>query len=187
MLCLVGFMGAGKTSVGRVLASRLRRNFVDLDDLITSRAGKTVNRIFAEEGEQSFRELERQILAAALRSKVECVLSLGGGAYVSEENRAALRATGAISVFLDAPFDELMKRCAEGAETRPLLQGQERDKLRQLFKTRLPAYQQAEAHVDTGGKSVQQVVDDILATLVPMSTKTAEKSGGGNRSTQDEQ
>src|SRR5262245_55414701 len=125
---LIGFMGAGKTSVGRVLAQRLGWPFQDLDDIIESRLGKSVARIFAEAGESGFRSIESQALQELLSSKESChgnwIVALGGGAYAQPLNRAALEEAGAISVLLEAPLEELRRRIqqdgAAGGRSRPL-------------------------------------------------------------------
>ena len=115
---LVGFMGAGKTSVGRALARRLQWQFVDLDQRIETQTGLAVAEIFAGSGEEAFRRLETatlRALLAELRDGSPAVVALGGGAPLREENAALLAACGAPQVFLDAPFEVVRERC--GANT----------------------------------------------------------------------
>ena len=110
-LILTGFMGAGKTTVGRLLAARLGWEFLDLDTLIETRAGMTVPAVFAAHGEAHFRRLESQSLAAAL-GRNHIVLTLGGGAPEVLTNRLLIEQTpGTATVFLDAPFSVLFDRC----------------------------------------------------------------------------
>src|SRR5579864_5288094 len=111
---LIGFMGAGKTTVGRALAERLGWKFLDLDDLIEQRERKAVAEIFASAGEAAFRRMESAALAAALQDcagSSDLVLALGGGAFVQPQNRDGLNAAGAITVLLEAPVEELRRRC----------------------------------------------------------------------------
>ena len=155
-------MGAGKTTVGRALAQRLGWSFHDLDDVIEQREGRTIAAMFAESGEAAFRRAE----SAALQSLLEksgaqgnVIVALGGGAFVQPENRAALEQAGAITVLLEAPLEELRRRCRvdTNGRTRPLAQQEER--FAGLFAERRTAYQKAQFHVDTAGKTVEEVAD----------------------------
>ncbi|MFI5104326.1 MAG: shikimate kinase, partial [Terriglobales bacterium] len=115
-------MGAGKTSVGRALAARLEWNFCDLDNIIETREQQTVAAIFAERGEAGFREAESAALRELLQDSAmpgDLVLALGGGAFVQPANRAALERSGALTVLLEAPLEELRRRCQEGGNVRP--------------------------------------------------------------------
>src|SRR6185437_9252347 len=120
---LIGFMGAGKTTVGRALAKSLRWNFLDLDDVIEQREQKSVAEIFASFGEPAFRSMESAALTALLQDQEassDLVLALGGGAFVQKQNRDALSAAGAITVLLEAPLEELRRRCQVEQKARPL-------------------------------------------------------------------
>ena len=121
-IILTGPMGSGKTSVGRLLASRLGYQFQDLDALIVEQAGKSINQIFADEGEAGFREYETALLAT-LVGQQGMVLSTGGGAVIREKNRRLLHAAGLV-VNLVATVDVLARRLAQ-ANDRPLLKGNE--------------------------------------------------------------
>lgn len=167
---LVGFMGAGKSSVGRVLARRLNWAFEDLDDRIELQQGRTVAEIFRKSGEAGFRRAER----AALRQVLEevqkgtaSVIALGGGAFVQPGNAARLKAAGVPTVFLDAPAEDLWQRCQKQAgepeAERPLLQGRER--FDELYQTRLRSYLKASLRVDTSGRSVEEVAEQIIQSL----------------------
>src|ERR1051326_4361561 len=118
---LIGFMGAGKTTVGRALADRLGWKFLDLDDLIEQREQKTVAEIFASSGEAAFRGMESAALAAALQDCAgsgDLVFVLGGGAFVQKANRDALATPGAITVLLEAPVEELRRGCKRAGKGR---------------------------------------------------------------------
>src|SRR5579859_5063149 len=114
-VALVGFMGAGKTTVGQELARRLNWRFADLDQLIESREGRTIPQIFQAEGEAGFRALEHGVLAESLAvpGSGSTVLALGGGAFVVEKVRALLRERQVPAVWLDAPAEELFRRCEQ--------------------------------------------------------------------------
>jgi len=156
---LVGFMGSGKTTVGRVLARRLKYAFFDLDELIAHAVGESVQEIFAEHGEGEFRRLERQAIQSC-RNMDHSVIALGGGAYVSEENRIALREIGR-SVWLDCPLEICMKRIS-GDKARPLL-GDE-DEMRDLLARRREAYAQADYSV-RGELSPEEIAIEIISLL----------------------
>lgn len=157
---LVGFMGAGKTTVGRALAGLLEYQFFDLDELIEELAGKTVQAIFAELGESEFRRFERQALLSC-SDMVRTVIALGGGAYVSEENRASLRRIGK-AVWLDCPIEVCLERIG-GDRSRPLL-GDE-DDMRALLELRAAAYAQADFEVQSGYMSPEKLALEITTLL----------------------
>jgi len=122
---LVGYRGSGKTTVGLLLAGRLAKPFVDLDQQIVAMAEKSIKMIFAEDGEKYFRDLETQALLAAIQQP-EQVIALGGGALIREENRAAIKAGGHQVVYLRCDASELVKRIAADPATaanRPNLTG----------------------------------------------------------------
>jgi shikimate kinase len=173
-LVLTGFMGAGKTTVGRQLADRIGWDFLDLDALIESSAGLDVPSIFATHGERHFRHLESQALAAALgRDRV--VLALGGGAPEVLTNRLLLEQTPATAtIFLDAPFPILYDRCiiqalnsgapADPAQSRPNLADPAAAEAR--FLARQPIYRRLAHHtIDTSSLTTEQTVVALLASL----------------------
>jgi len=163
---LLGFMGAGKTSVGRALARRLQWRFVDLDHLIENQEGRTIADIFARSGEDSFRRLETAALKNLL-SEIDhgppSVVALGGGASLQAENAAMLAAFGSPQVFLDAPFEVVRRRCLENLATRPLLREDEPARL--LYETRRPHYLKAQYRVDTASCTAEQAAADIALVL----------------------
>jgi shikimate kinase len=164
-------MGAGKTSVGKALAARLGWKFCDLDRAIEQREGRSVAAIFTEWGEAGFRRAESKALKQVLAEGVGegLVVALGGGAFVQAENRAALDRAGAFSVLLEAPLEELKRRCKADGTVRPLA-GDEKN-FAALFEARRPAYEMASTRIQTSGKSVEAVAEEIDRML---STRKAE-------------
>jgi len=163
---LIGFMGAGKTTVGRALAKSLRWNFLDLDDVIEQREHKDVAEIFALFGEPAFRSMESEALEALLQDRQggsDLVLALGGGAFVQPQNREALNAAGAITVLLEAPVEELRRRCTGERKVRPLAREQAR--FNELFAARRADYALAQHRVQTLNKPVAQVTAEIEQLL----------------------
>lgn len=163
---LVGFMGAGKTSVGQALARRLGWRFLDLDDRIELREGRSITEIFRDSGEAAFRQAESAALAellAELENSHPTVAALGGGAFVQEDNARRLQATGLPVVFLDASLPELRRRCAVAHAARPLFQ--EENRFRQLYEARRMRYMAAKLRVDTEAKSVEDVAAEVLSRL----------------------
>lgn len=171
-LMLVGFMGAGKSTVGRRLAHRLGWYFCDLDQRIEAAAGATIPEIFSRQGEAAFRAVERDQLATALAeagSGHRMVIALGGGTFAQAGNVELIRQTPAMTLFLDVPFDELLLRCAQ-MTNRPLF----RDELsfRELYVRRLPFYQAADLTVAAGGGTPEEVVERILAALASIAGRS---------------
>jgi shikimate kinase len=162
---LVGFMGAGKTSVGRALSRRLGLPFEDLDDRIQNREGKTIEQIFRESGEAEFRRAEtaalRELLGELRRSP--CVVALGGGAFVQAGNAALIEKAEVHSVFLDAPVEELLRRCELEPKERPLRQNPEQ--FRELYEKRRQSYMRAILRIETGGKDVDTVAAEVACSL----------------------
>jgi shikimate kinase len=165
ILCLVGFMGAGKSSVGRALGSRLGWPFEDLDERVQRREQRSIEQIFRESGEVEFRRAEHAALRELLSEPglPPRILALGGGAFVQPENAALLSAAGVPTVFLDAPVEELFRRCQEQAVERPLRRDQ--DQFRQLYATRRPHYAAAAWRIETGGKDIESVAEEIIRCL----------------------
>jgi shikimate kinase len=158
---LVGFMGSGKTSVGRLLAEKLEWTFVDLDHRIEDRAGQTIRKIFMQSGERRFRSLECDALREVGRESGRSIVALGGGAFVSEVNRAVIRRTG-VSVWLDVPFRTLLRRVS-GDRRRPL--AGDRERLHELYRTRLPFYHEADVRVRAGEAPAERLAAEVLRVL----------------------
>jgi shikimate kinase len=157
---LVGFMGAGKTTVGRLLADELGFRFVDLDERIVARTGRTVAAIFAEDGEAAFRALEREA-ARAEAGSVDVVIAAGGGAVLDPATRAALY-EGATSVWLRCARDTLLARIpADGS--RPLAAN--RATIGALLSEREPIYRRADLVVDTTSAAPRDTARELARAL----------------------
>ena len=161
-LILVGFMGAGKSSVGRILARRLGRGFVETDDMITAKEGVSIPEIFATKGEAYFRAAEEEALGL-LAIQRDGVIATGGGLPCREGRLATLRALGTV-VWLSADFDTLYRRAREGGE-RPMLAGRSGADVEALYRSREPFYRQADLMVDTTHLGPDQVAARILQCL----------------------
>src|SRR6266404_2592307 len=164
-IALVGFMGAGKTTVGRALATRLGWRFQDLDDLIVQRENRSVERVFQESGESYFRQLENRVLreVTAQDSASRLILALGGGAFVDVGNQHLLRAARFATVFLDASGEELFQRCNEPGVVRPLRQ--DLGQFNELYERRRPEYLKCSLHVQTAGTDITAIADKIIGEL----------------------
>ncbi len=158
-------MGAGKTSVGRLLARLLSWPFTDLDDVVQAREHCSVAEIFQKAGEAAFRQAEKAALLEVLANLTggPQVIALGGGAFVQPENAAALRQTGVPVVFLDAPLEELRRRCAQDGDGRPLFRDE--NQFRQLYETRRHCYMEADLRVETEGATPDQVATLVATRL----------------------
>ena len=166
MIVLIGMMGSGKSSIGRMLARELGWRAVDLDREIEAAAGLSVAEIFATYGEARFRRYEEEaLLAMALRNQ-PMVLSLGGGAVMSERGMQALRARATRIVYLQAPIPELLRRLRRSPIRRPLLENSPDPaaRLAELLAVRRPLYERyADFAVDTHGKRLSAVAREILS------------------------
>jgi shikimate kinase len=160
IIYIVGFMGTGKSSVGLRLAENLGWTFCDLDTEIERAAGQTVSEIFRNRGEADFRRLESDELRR-VSARSSAVVALGGGAFCSEENRRVTAATGT-SVWLDAPLEVIMARCA-GDSSRPLFG--DRRAMAALLESRRPAYELADLRVEVEGLTAEEIATRILALL----------------------
>ncbi len=157
---LVGFMGAGKTSVGRALARRLDWQFADIDELIEKHEHASVADIFAKHGEPYFRGVERAVLAEQVPTR-HMVVATGGGTFVDPQNRAVIKSDG-VAVWLDAPLERVIARIPQDGR-RPL--ASDRTSLERLFHTRRSAYEQAHLRLDAGRAPVESLVDQLADWL----------------------
>jgi shikimate kinase len=166
-IVLVGLMGAGKSCVGRRLAARLGLAFVDADAEFEAAAGCTISDYFARFGEDSFRDGERKVISRLMEGPPK-VLATGGGAFVNAETRARIKAE-AVSVWIRADLDLLVKRTS-GRDHRPLLKtGDPREILGRLMEARYPLYAEADITVDTTDEppevTVAKVVEELIRTV----------------------
>jgi len=159
---LVGFMGAGKSICGRVLARRLGRCFVETDDMIVASEGRSIPEIFATAGEERFRQLEAEMLQD-LRTKTDHVIATGGGLPCREGRMEALRTLGTV-VWLDGDFRDLYERARRTGE-RPMLDGRPMAEVEALYRQRTPYYRRAHLTLDTTGLGVDEVVGRLLRLL----------------------
>ncbi|HZQ68689.1 MAG TPA: shikimate kinase [Terriglobales bacterium] len=163
LVFLVGFMGAGKTSVGRMLSRFLGWDFEDLDDQVVAREQRSIEEIFRESGEAAFRRAESQALGELLARARNCIIALGGGAYVQPEIAALIKESGSMVIFLDATVDDLLKRCDQQPVVRPLRRDPEQ--FRSLYEARRPHYLRATLRIETSGKDVEAVSREIASKL----------------------
>lgn len=174
VVALTGFMAAGKSTVGRALASLLRWSFIDLDYEVESRAGMAVHEIFARNGEAAFRRLECECLHAVLSGvNAPTVIALGGGTFIQPENAAALRERGARVVFLQTDLKELIERCRNAADrpqsSRPL--ARDEAAFCALYEQRLPHYREAELTIETHAKEADEAAREIAVALQLLTTE----------------
>jgi shikimate kinase len=159
---LTGFMGTGKTTIGRQLAPRLGKPLVDTDQQIEQLEGRSIASIFATEGEGYFRAVERRVLAEAVQ--MDAVVATGGGTIADPENLKCMRAAGPV-ICLTADLDVILERTAAGSG-RPLLGDTERRaRVGELLRQRAAAYAQADVTIDTSHRAIDAILDDILAFL----------------------
>ncbi|MBI4588339.1 MAG: shikimate kinase [Candidatus Rokubacteria bacterium] len=161
-IVLIGFMGAGKSSVGRLLAKRLGRCFVETDDLIVAKEGRSIPEIFATGGEARFRELEADLLEL-LRLKRGEVIATGGGFPCREGRMETLKALGTV-IWLAGEFEALYERALRSG-SRPMLDGKPKEEVAALCRAREPFYRQAHLALETTGLGVDQVVRRIVSLL----------------------
>lgn len=162
---LTGFMGSGKTSVGAALAGILGWRFDDLDAHIEAREHRTIADIFRSDGESKFREIERQVLSHTVAACVltPAVVALGGGTFAQAANSEFFANPATLAVFLDAPVEELWARCQDQPNARPLQQNPEH--FRNLYQDRRRFYTRAGLHIQTSGKSVDAIAEEIAHRL----------------------
>jgi shikimate kinase len=169
MVCLTGFMGSGKSTVGRLLAAQLAWHFVDLDAEIERHTGLQISQIFEQRGEAVFRDIEHECLSRSLgwasEQNARVVLALGGGTFAQPRNAALIRnfgfsqRAGVAVIWLDCAMETLLQRCVLMGD-RPLFQDEA--SFRRLYRERLPYYQQADYRVESSGEAIR-VVEQILA------------------------
>ncbi|HEU5317870.1 MAG TPA: shikimate kinase [Chloroflexota bacterium] len=160
---LVGLSGSGKSTVGWTLAARLGRDFVDTDDLIVQRTGRSIPDLFRDEGEAAFRAIERDAVADAV-ARPAAVIATGGGAPVDPANRRRLWDGGTV-VWLDAPVEVLAQRVGQAGAGRPLLSGDAVGRLTALREARESVYAGAHLRLDTEALGIDRVVEAILDFL----------------------
>jgi len=144
-IVITGFMGCGKSVVARALAQHLNVSFVDLDESITARTGRTPAQLITEDGEPAFRRIETDTLREVLHAGAAGVIALGGGAWIEAANRELITEYGCSTVWLDVPFEVCWSRIETAGEDRPL--GRTKSEAATLYERRRPVYQLATIHV----------------------------------------
>ena len=163
-LYLIGMMGAGKTTVGQLLANYLGYRFLDTDDIITQSAGRSINQLFAEEGEAAFRQLESDVLAQVC-AYTRLTIATGGGIVLRTDNWSYLH--HGLVVWLDVPVELLYTRLAEDT-TRPLLQDADpQGKLRSLLEERTPLYSQADLKITITAEETPEEIAHRVMEAIP--------------------
>jgi shikimate kinase len=164
-IALIGFMGAGKTAVGRLLAERLGKKPVELDSLIEQKAGKSIPDIFRQDGEAAFRQLEIEVVSEVVGDKNQ-VIACGGGVVLNRINVDRLK-EGAVVVYLTAPPEVILKRVSDDSSVRPLLENRDKERtIRELLAFRQPLYERAaDIKIDASELDVEAVAEQIMARL----------------------
>ncbi len=164
-IALIGFMGTGKTAVGRALAARLDRGFIELDTVIEEKAGKSIPEIFQQDGEIGFRELEIEVAKEVARQK-NAVIACGGGIVLNKINIDRLRKECVI-VYLTASPNTILKRTSDDKNERPLLSVSDRaSQIKELLRFRQPFYERAaDIKIDTTRLNIDSVVEQIIKKL----------------------
>jgi shikimate kinase len=165
-IVLVGLMGCGKSSIGRILSSRLGWPLRDVDAVIEKEQGRPISEIFAQDGEVEFRRMEREAISHVAADQ-GAIVSVGGGAFVDPANRAALKSTG-VTIYLKASVETLYDR-VKHSKHRPLLANADpMERLRELLAVREPAYLEADCVLETDGRSSMDVARIIITLFFPL-------------------
>jgi len=159
-IVITGFMGCGKSKIARALAQDLNISFVDLDERITARTGRTPAQLIDEDGEPAFRLIETDTLREVLNAGEAGVIALGGGAWIEAANRELIEQYRCSSVWLDVPFEVCWARIETGAEDRPL--GRTKAQAAALYERRRPVYQLANLHIPVLGN---EDLDELLTRI----------------------
>lgn len=160
---LIGYMGAGKTTVGKALAKATGKQFLDTDDLIVKQMNLSINDIFEKYGEKYFRDLETRLIENLCKSDVKCIISCGGGLPMKEENRPILKELGTV-IYLNVNETDIIKRL-KGDTSRPLLRGEKEEvkkRIHDMIELRDPVYREvADVVIKTGRMKVCDIVEQI--------------------------
>lgn len=164
IIAIIGLMGVGKTTIGAKLAERLKLYFVDCDQEIEDSERRTIKEIFSQDGEKYFRNVEKNIIQEVVQRDENVVLSLGGGAFMSEETRKVLKEK-AVTIWLHAKIDTILHRIGNKT-TRPLLNSEnKREILEDLTIKRYPTYAEADFKFDTGEENHEAIISHIIKEL----------------------
>ena len=161
-IVLLGFMGSGKSTIGRLLSERLEVPFLDLDEEIIRKTELSIPEIFSSLGEEKFREIEREVLTGLLSKPGSLVISTGGGVPAYKDNMELIN-KNSISIYLKADFEKLWERISKDGN-RPLVAAG-KEKVRKLFERRIPFYERADIVVRTDSQTPEETIDEILKKL----------------------
>lgn len=163
-IIIIGFMGAGKTTVAREVADQLNVRMLDLDDLITRRETRAPHEIITADGEERFREIETEVLRELLTGAGACVIAAGGGTWTMDRNRRLVAQRGASAVWLDAPFALCWKRIEAGGHWRPLATS--REQTAELYARRQPLYELADVRIAVAeDDSAREIALKVVLTV----------------------
>jgi shikimate kinase len=162
-IVFIGFMGVGKTTIGKLVAQKLYRDFVDIDEEIEKEFNMPVSKIFEEIGEKAFRQREKEIIIEQCRKKLR-IISVGGGAFLQEEIRKECLSS-CIVFFLDLSWESWKERISMIIDSRPVLQGKTIEEIEELFYKRQEVYSAHHSKVQTDYQEVQEVADYIVNSL----------------------
>ncbi len=178
-ICLLGFMGAGKTATAQILAEKLGLTWIDLDEFIEARENRRIRQIIENLGVNVFREIETDALREVVKIEEKKIIGLGGGTWTIEENREIIENANCLSIWLDAAFEVCWKRISETKEDRPLASS--KTKTQQLFSSRRKIYQTAKIKVKlTKNKTPDEVALEIIKLISlpqPKRAKAIDKTG----------
>jgi shikimate kinase len=159
---LTGFMGSGKTTVGQALGKAIGYQVIDTDQWIEQTYRTSISTIFEEKGESYFRSLETEALRNLLNKRA--IITTGGGIVVREENRQIMKQSGKV-IFLDCEIEEVIRRTSMD-HSRPLLKQKNKEQISAMFKERLPFYREADIQIDTTGKSILSLVEELKSLML---------------------
>ncbi|MFD1334105.1 shikimate kinase [Oceanobacillus iheyensis] len=162
-IVLIGFMGVGKTTIGKTVAKKLYRDFIDIDEEIEKRFKMPTKDIFRLHGEKTFRNAEKDIISEICQQRLK-VVSLGGGAFLQKEIQE-ICLNSSIIFYLDLSWDRWKDRIELLMESRPVLQGKTMKEMKQLYEDRKPIYEQHHSRVDTDYHEIEEVADYIAESL----------------------
>ena len=164
-IVLTGMMGSGKTSVGKILAKKLNRQFIDSDEEICNASGQSIEEIFDEFGEDYFRAGEEKIVKRIMRENTEIILSSGGGTFINCDLREIINRNGT-SIWLDANYKTLHKRLVRNKKSRPLFKEQNfKETLKQLINDRKTFYNLSHIRIDVNNLNILDIVENIIKEL----------------------
>ena len=162
-IVFIGFMGVGKTTIGRLVAKKLYRDFIDIDEEIEKEFNMPVSQIFNEIGEQTFRVKEKTVIIEQCRKKLN-IISVGGGAFLNEEVRKECL-DSSIVFFLDLTWDSWKDRISLIIDSRPVLQGKSIEEIKEIFYKRQEVYSSHHSKVQTDNHNIEEVADYIVDSL----------------------